>query len=399
MTVYKKVMMSALITSVSYILFDCLLIYPYLRSLGFYSPTGVTVRDVVDNQLPNNIVPHPKHIWAYLPNSYYHQSSSEEHTSIDVRINSAGFRDEAPEKIGEAEFEFVALGDSFTFGSLVQVKERWDEQLADMLTGISGRSSASRNFGMWSTTFDQHALLLEENFPARTKVVVHLVYPPHVQTIQRHVIDVTGDQIIKCWDPLRNVKNQSLYYGSADDSLVIKELKFPYLYSYFRFVRNKRKFDDYINRSRSIDLSTDLYALFHAEREAVFQTGWEKTTIALRQIASLCRKKRVPYVVVIIPMDRQLSLAEWNGALPVAEMLTNSLPQDRIRSILDGIDGVKILDLLPYMRRAESEFLYYKYDPHWRPAGHRFAAEAILDLFLREGYVQDRRSEGTPITP
>ena len=40
--------------------------------------------------------------------------------------------------------------------------------------------------------------------------------------------------------------------------------------------------------------------------------------------------------------------------------------------------GIHALDLTPAVRAAsESQSLYYRFDAHWNPEGHRVAAEAL----------------------
>ncbi|MCH8829309.1 MAG: hypothetical protein IID45_07000, partial [Planctomycetes bacterium] len=195
----KRTLFLLVMLAVSWISIEGM-IFLYLRSSGFYWNRGKKTRLV--NEMPNNLIPNDRYIWGYEPGSKFTYTDPREKATYSVKVNSEGFRDEEPAARQGAAFQFVALGDSFTFGWLVQQQERWDEVLARVIQQKHGISSASVNRGMWMTTFDQHTLILEDNFPEKCSAVIHFVYPSHLQTINRHTVKTRGNRIVSLSDPM-----------------------------------------------------------------------------------------------------------------------------------------------------------------------------------------------------
>lgn len=382
---WKKLLFCCVAIVLSVVTIDLLVVYPYLRYVGFYFASDNHVKENLHDELPNNLISHPRYIWSYIPGSRYTEQWDGEGTTFRIQSNSQGFRGAEPDVQATAEYPFVALGDSFTFGWLVEQQDRWDEQLAQLFQQRLGVQAASVNLGVWMSTFDQHALILEDHFPRSTRAVIHLVYPSHIQTIQRHKQEIVGGKCVSCSDPVLHIKNNQLYYGAAEDRVVSKTLSFPFLLAWARFAYNQRCLENLMASRKQPVQHVDDKLLYEAGSQPLFTEGWRLTESAIRQTADLCRARGVPYVVVLVPRDLQLSPDEWNGEKPVAEILNSSLPQDRFRQMCSHIQGVYCLDLLPAMRNRYSDALYFKIDPHWRPSGHRLASEVIFTFLQDQG--------------
>jgi hypothetical protein len=93
----------------------------------------------------------------------------------------------------------------------------------------------------------------------------------------------------------------------------------------------------------------------------------------------LAEQDGLPLVVVVVPAVRRYEPAiEKNGQF------------QRISGILADLK-VPLLDLYPeFIKRGNMVDAHFKFDGHWTPIGHEWAAEAIFDYLKHEGYLQSR---------
>lgn len=366
----------------------------YLWASGFRFRNQASVAEVLKDDWPNNLQPDPRRIWSYLPNTHFTYTDTREQRSFDVRINGMGFRGRAPAEIPAAASKFVALGDSFTFGWLVDEADRWDEVLARLMTERLGETAAPINLGGWMSTFDQHALVLEQYLPLDCRLVIHLVYPSHLQTINRHQVEISDGRIVAVHDPLLHVKDGRLYYGVASNALVSKRLAFPFTACAFEYHKNLSLLRRQAAAGRIPDMTDE--QIYERAGQARFANGWRLAELSIRQISETLRKRGVPYVVVLVPRDLQLSAAEWGDRKAIPEILQSDVPQARFREIVARTQWARCLDLLPLMRRHHEKRFYFDADPHWRPEGHAFAAQSILEALVEEGLLDGLRRRVTP---
>lgn len=298
---WPRLLVRLILAAAACVLVDLAFVYPFLRHLGFQFPSEIQVKEYLRDEWPNNLLSHPRYIWSYIPGSHFSLENTAEHAHFQVHINSSGFRGQEPSRQAQSECPFVALGDSFTFGWLVEEKDRWDEQLAVLIQEKYGIRAASVNLGSWMSTYDQQALMLEDNFPASARLVIHLIYPSHLQTIQRHRDKIVGGKIADCWDPLLHVKENKLYYGVGDNRLVSKTLSFPFLFAYIRYVRNMRQLNEFLVGNKEKVAAFDDKEIYEKAFQADVEEGWRQAERAIRQTATFCRLHGVPYVVVIVP--------------------------------------------------------------------------------------------------
>lgn len=386
MTKRKRFLFSALFLALL-IAAGELAVFVLLRSRDFYFDSG-ELMTVVKTGYPNNIIPNDRHLWSYMPDTTFRLERAKENKSVEIRINSQGFRDEEPVEHHDASIKFIALGDSFTFGWLVEKKERYDEILASHFQNLTGRKAASVNLGMWMSAFDQHALILEENF-SDCELVVHLVYPGHIQTIARHENTIEDGKIVKITDPTLVIDRHRLLYG-AEGTIYEKRLYFPFSLCAINHVRNRFRFKKAIEAKVGKLRHLNHELIFQENGQKHFQHGLDLLKISITQIADFTRKKNIPYLVVVVPCDIQVASSQWRdrNKAPNQEILETALPQEIIEKICDDAQWPLYLDLLPAFRaRDKSERLYFKTDPHWSPEGHDFAAGEILNFIMENNVV------------
>ncbi len=123
--------------------------------------------------------------------------------------------------------------------------------------------------------------------------------------------------------------------------------------------------------------------VFVREPPARVRRGWEMTRALLSDLALRVRASGARLVVVLIPTRFQVDDALWR-AHAAAQGLDPAVYDLRLpnRTLQDWAlsSGVTLVDLLEGFRaRNTANTFYYAGDAHWNAAGHRLAAQLILE--------------------
>jgi len=122
-----------------------------------------------------------------------------------------------------------------------------------------------------------------------------------------------------------------------------------------------------------------------SERQA---RAWASTLKLLSRLVALTRERGYPLVLVVFPMEVQLSptirdLFRERFGMALDPNVLQAIPQRRLREFA-ARHGVPIVDLLPAFRNAADQPLFrdktVTFDPvHPTPSGHRVAADALYE--------------------
>lgn len=358
---------------------------------GFYFQSGSSHRqELYAPMMPDNIRPNKRYIWSYIPFSSFTYINSAAKKRFSVNINSESFRDKEPSERNSKAYSFIALGDSFTFGWLVDYQERWDQVLKRLIEKNFPLKAEAINRGMWMSTFDQHALMLEDNW-VRCDMILHLVYPSHLQTIMRHRDIIRDGKIISVRDPILVINRNRLLF-QLEDTVMEKRLYFPFSICCFNYLFNRYKFNALKGTDLALLQSMPDNLIYEPPARPGFDRAYRLMEISIRQIAEFAREHKVPYVVVIVPTRGQVRLSEPRGQAGSKGSMSDGIPQERIKKICRDTQYAQCLDLLGTFRENASRGLYYETDFHWTPEGHALAAQEILK-FIRANDLKDRISE------
>ena len=184
-------------------------------------------------------------------------------------VNARGFRGRAPGKTGAGVRRVLALGDSFTFGWGVSGAEAYPARL-EALLAAANREAVVFNAGVPGYNTAQEACLLERLMGEAVPDVVLLGYvvndaePQH--TVPAHPDEVHRHVSLWLLERAREAVNR---LGSAKDPI-------------FRLDYNRH--------------SLDYMAGFRAE-----SPKWRGSRAALGRMARLCRQRKVPLLVFMLP--------------------------------------------------------------------------------------------------
>jgi lysophospholipase L1-like esterase len=310
-----------------------------------------------------NVEFHPTRGWANKPGARVQYGKPE--YSVIVSHNSRGFRGpEIAERKSADRLRVLTLGDSMAYGFGVEddetfsaVLDRLDPRLEVINGGVAGYSAA------------EELLLLREEGPALSPDLVLVAFlwndleGAYRDTYGRFTVEDGG------------VRFEVPPEGSPDHpALKKKRVRHPWLSrSYlYRFVSDRLKILRYTIKSAA-GVSPEVLGLPPAQIEP----AWALTFALLGEIASTAATQGAETLLVILPDQIQVE----PDAPPIAIDPNLYAVQDRLAEF-GRQSGIAVLDLTPRLREAWERGqrpLYFRFDRHFTPLGHRVAAETILE--------------------
>jgi lysophospholipase L1-like esterase len=139
-------------------------------------------------------------------------------------------------------------------------------------------------------------------------------------------------------------------------------------------------------------------------------SAWRDTSEALLEIANELKKRHVPLLLVILPVDMQMSfevaaMYRKRFGFKFADSLVDGLPQRIIREFARR-NKIACVDLLPVFRRHTGKNLFFRVHGdlvdwnHPNRTGHEIIGEelalALKPLIARHGPRQAQPAEGQP---
>jgi SGNH hydrolase-like domain, acetyltransferase AlgX len=128
-----------------------------------------------------------------------------------------------------------------------------------------------------------------------------------------------------------------------------------------------------------------LYEVYRSAEKEALSESWVITEQLVLEIRRLAATHSVKFAVVLVPAPWEVYPALWQAVLnrlPAMRLVSMDLekPSLRLRSFLKA-HGIMYMDLLPGFRDQanSSPLLFFEPDNHWTPAGHRLAADLIID--------------------
>jgi hypothetical protein len=319
-----------------------------------------------------------------------------------LTTDSRGFRNAG--KIDKADF--VALGDSFTEGSVVSDEEVWTSRFATK----SGK--IIYNLGMHGYA-PQHylAALHDHGLRLRPQTVVVMFYEGNdfrsarldAKPIPRWAVYVGSE-----YSPLFRAVSEHSHraFGHWGAGFAAKRLDaLSWLPIGFPVGPNERFY-----------AFPPSFLVEHLVTEEDFRrkSRWRRSKEVLTEIKRVCDQAEIRLVLAYIPTKAHVVLPLVADRLPAEKVLaftrlqsddmelpdeTSFLPEllDRLsvkeRTLSEWCiqSGIEFVSLTGPLREATSrgEQAYYTYDDHWTPIGHKVAA-SVLVQFMEPGRTTDR---------
>lgn len=288
----------------------------------------------------------------------------------DFKLNSRGFKDvEFPERKGSG-YRIVALGDSFAFGvvpyqfnylTLLESRMQQDSPGIEVL-----------NMGVPGTGPREYlSILVREGLALQPDMVLVSFF------IGNDLIESRGKPEPRKWYSYS-------YLASLFHYLI--QIRPQYEGKIFHKGASYCDMCPHIEPTRYLQIEKARAQIMLAGNKMLAEMV-SGAADALREMAEICRKKGIKFVVVLIPDEVQVNRelqSEVRKQLGVTakNAWANSRPNDMLTARLREMD-VGVLDLLPvFSKESAARPLYRVRDTHWNIPGNALAAESI-QAFIR----------------
>jgi len=307
-----------------------------------------------------------------------------------IRINQQGLRGPELDRGDAAAIRILVIGDSFAFGVGVEDTETFTALLPDQLDlpaeRVESLNAGIPAFGVPDAVswLARHGLTLEPD------IVILAIFLGNDLADAVHLDEdvVIVDGLLAPKESARGLKvwlhrHSQLYVavkGLLEQPMFVPLRQWLGLREPWRVRTLREEFGVY-SKSAATDLAD----------------GVEATDRALEQLQSLSTEVGFEVFAVLIPSEIQVDPERWRSGLTSLALdpaaYDPEAPTRIFRQLLDR-HQIATLDLSPIFaeRIAAGEDLYFRFDRHWKRAGHALAAAEIA-RFIAE--TQEKRKAGS----
>lgn len=309
--------------------------------------------------------------------------------NYDIYINLDGFRDVGADFKQEGKIHILGLGDSFTFGTGVNLQDTYLKQLEKLIDSKNNLKCGVINAGVPGYGTRQELELYKKIFP---------IYKPNIVLIGFTVYN----------DPYDNVHDYTVQNGFlVENAPAGKNTAPPAFYALKSFLRrHSRIYSIITNRLKNdpkirnllfrCNIGINVFPLelqfYNKNLIPETENSYSATEKILNEFSQICRKNNIKLVVVGIPSPVQVYPELWSK-VSIANGFDEKcydldLPNKRLGKICSD-NQITFLDLLPLFRTyaKKGKQLYYKIDGHWNACGHEYAAGLIYSFLKENGYL------------
>lgn len=255
----------------------------------------------------------------------------------------------------------VALGDSFTFGTGVEVEEAWPEQLSR----LAGKNVA--NLGVPAYGPPQYTKVLKGyGLPMHPKLVLYALYQNDLKDAVRFA------RWKQEGGPYRTEGGGEGRLRASNRFLA----RHSRLYQLLLAPKVEERFLQ-VGEDRAV-LIMSPQRLQGQDRTP--KLGWEVAQRAILAARQLAEGEGATFVLLILPSKEQTYRHLLATQLENPEQLDLDALNRLARELCDA-NRINCLDLTPpFMQRGRAkEKLFFRIDGHWNAEGHRLAAQTIYD--------------------
>lgn len=139
-----------------------------------------------------------------------------------------------------------------------------------------------------------------------------------------------------------------------------------------------------INVANVVGLANPAVLAHTLAADTTDRTGqWQQLFASILEIRDFCSEQNIDFVLTTYPWGHQVSEREWTPgrlAFVPEDAVISDRSLEHIRD-LAATHGIELLDLFAAFRADNGEApLYYSFDMHWTPAGHRLLARELQKL-------------------
>jgi hypothetical protein len=308
----------------------------------------------------------------------------------EVSFNSVGMRDREHTVDKQPEtFRILLLGDSFMEALQVPADSMLATLMERDLTRATGHPVEVINGGVsgWGTG-DELRYLTRYG----------LAYHPDLVVVAMTLHNDISDNLRRDWYTMRDGvlvdRNPAPKSWLQFKVLELKAFLATHiqLYQLWRRVRHGGEM-----QQLGQALNSHVVKLFTVPSPPDIALGWQLTDRLLAAIRDTSKSVGSQMAVVLLPLRYQLADTAFASLVKKAEMPPNRMgmyqPQIVIRRMADSLH-IPVIDLLPAFQQwtaAGKAPLYLDWDGHWNDAGHRLAANVVVQNLVAANLVPGLR--------
>lgn len=308
-----------------------------------------------------------------------------------IKINSNGERGKEYDR--NAAVNILGLGDSFTFGTGVEVEETFLWKIEETLNKRKGATFRVINSGVPGYGTDQEYLyFMKRGVRYKPELVIVCFYINDVmESVIPHFTVVEGYLVpsAKMLSTLKDRKftlTQRIFIAFNNLELnrfVINRLSTA---PYFR-----KLFLEYVVKSKGRE--GNRLDLYQQKYKPEIEHAWQVTQEYLKKIAALAKKNGGRMLLVYIPERQQVYAEQWRRIIKqydINEKDYDTLKPNQLLWSFCKKEGINFLDMTDEFRDAvkKGNDIYFTMDPHINKKGHSIAAELIYKEIIGKALVQ-----------
>lgn len=298
---------------------------------------------------------------------------------VSIAVNARGMRDEAVDRRKAGETRLLVLGDSFPFGWGVEAEETFGARLEDalrpQLPGIQVLNGGVPGYGPVDLAdwLERYGVDLEPDLV----LVTFFLGNDLIDATEKHRRIVVTDASGKKGD-LADQQRDLLYQHSHLVRLFKRALPGA--------VRSRLRSWLGLPEPWATTYLRDVLESYAIDETALAAEGRESSSRALARMESLAREHDFELSIALLPGPLQIVDESWRRGLDRLGAEGSTHDPHRPAQIFTELAekrAAPVIDLTPAFREAsEPATLFFRYDPHWTPAGHALAAEKLRDFVL-----------------
>ena len=364
---------------------------------------ALVVFEAVCRMLSVDFNPYPQ--WRFHPTLGWTQERAKEYEVsyegevVHVEFNSRGFRDvehglEKPEGVKR----IVLIGDSFSEALQVNLEETFWRRLQRLLNGNQQKGWEVINLGVGDFGNAQALLALTElGFAYSPDIVLLQIFP--LNDICNNSMELAGlcksenddyrPYFVETVDGLQLTWNHPLRHKLRRRFVSFGVLEKAWIMIWRQFENRKAKELHKIRyQEQGWQASPLLYTYVgNAHQIGPMARAWQVTEAILTETHSVCRKRGIPLLPIVIPFEIRVSprWAKFALSFPNLDM-EQDYPEQRLGCLFEEL-GIPSVLLKPIFERY-LELVLPGRAGHMNPATHRLVARSIYEKLLESGLVQ-----------
>ncbi len=337
---------------------------------------------------------------AYLKDEFRHHKLKpstifyvpKPETKIFMKTNNLGFRGKDMNPIKKKNvYRILMLGDSFTMGYSVENENTFSVLVEKKLNEILTKSKKDeKKVEVINGGVNSYSPLLSF---IQLKEIIHVVNPDLV-VLNFDMSDLIQEQLYRSIAKYDSIKNEFKFSINKKSKKIAVQWIEENLYLtrlLLYFIENKENFSAELTVKNVVRLANPQLLEHTLKSDNKDRTKqWNNIFKSISRIKKLCDDNYTEFILTTYPWGHQVSLDEWNPGRD-RFIPQNSDISDKSIEILESFtdeNKIKFLNTFPAFRNYEGEEqIYFDYDMHWKPAGHRIMA-IELGKIISENYLQ-----------